>query len=121
MRQRLQAFLPVMLIALMVQILAPIGLAWAAAAAASDPLRGVEICHSLPGSQPADDESRSKPGREACALCCATQPAALEGPNQTAVDVLQRASLDVVWEAKAPAVSMAHAGSHAQARAPPAA
>ncbi len=119
MRQRLQAFLPIMLIALMVQILAPIGLAWTAAAAASDPLGDVEICHSQPGSQPAD-ESRGKPGHEACALCCAAQPAALDSPNQTVVDVAQRAALDVIWRAPAPAASSARAGSHAQARAPPA-
>ena len=48
MRQRLQAFLPIVLIALMVQILAPIGAAWAAALVKADPLRGVEICHSQP-------------------------------------------------------------------------
>ncbi|CCD85788.1 conserved protein of unknown function [Bradyrhizobium sp. ORS 285] len=118
MRQRLQAFLPVMLIALMVQILAPIGLAWAAAAAASDPLRGFEICHSQPGSQPAD-ESRGKPGHEACALCCAAQPAALHGPNRAVVDVAQRAELDVIWHVPATAASPTRAGSHAQARAPP--
>jgi hypothetical protein len=38
MRSRLQKFLPVVLIALAVQVLAPIAACWAAAIAMSDPL-----------------------------------------------------------------------------------
>ncbi|BAM89426.1 hypothetical protein S58_34330 [Bradyrhizobium oligotrophicum S58] len=120
MRQRLQAFLPIMLIALMVQILAPIGAAWASAIAASDPLHGPEICHSQPGSQPADDESRSKPG-EFCALCCAAPAAALGGPELSAVAVPQREACGVVWRANTPDALVKRAFSNAQARAPPAA
>ena len=119
MRQRLQAFLPIMLIALMVQILAPIGVAWASAIAASDPLRGLEICHSQPGSQPAGDESRTKPG-DFCALCCAA-PAALGGPELSAVDVPQREAFGVVWRANTPDALVKRVFSNAQARAPPAA
>ncbi len=43
--RRLKNFLPIVLIALMVQILAPIGACWAASIAASDPLAGAVICH----------------------------------------------------------------------------
>jgi len=121
MRQRLQAFLPIMLIALMVQILAPIGVAWASAVAASDPLRGLEICHSQPGSEPADDESRGKPGRDSCALCCVAQPAALGGPELSAIDVPQREASGVAWHANTPDADVKRVVSNAQARAPPAA
>ena len=41
----LKKFLPIVLIALMVQIFAPIGACWAASIAASDPLAGAVICH----------------------------------------------------------------------------
>ncbi|GLH75879.1 hypothetical protein SSBR45G_07870 [Bradyrhizobium sp. SSBR45G] len=120
MRQRLQALLPIVLIALMVQILAPIGAARAAAFAASDPLRGLEICHSQPGSQPADDESRAKPGGDSCALCCAVQAVALDAPALVAADVPHRDVRDVVWRASSSDIVAARAFSSAQARAPPA-
>ena len=38
MRRRFQKYLPIVLVALMVQIFAPIGACWAAAVVASDPL-----------------------------------------------------------------------------------
>jgi hypothetical protein len=119
MRQRLRAFLPIMLVALMVQILAPIGAAWAAAVALSDPLHGLEICHGQPGSQPADDQSRPKPGQGSCALCCAAQPAALDGPELSAVAVLRRDARDVIWRVNAPDAGPTRTLSNAQARGPP--
>ena len=45
MRRRLGKFLPIVLIAVLVQIFAPIGATWAASIAASDPLRAAVICH----------------------------------------------------------------------------
>ena len=45
MRRRLRKFLPIVLIAVMVQILAPIAACWAASIAASDPLHAAVICH----------------------------------------------------------------------------
>ncbi|UFZ06029.1 hypothetical protein LQG66_06890 [Bradyrhizobium ontarionense] len=119
MRQRLQVFLPIVLIALMVQIMAPIGAAWAAATAASDPLRGIEICHSQPGA-PSSDEQRDRHVRESCALCCAAQPDALAGPLLPVSGVSPRYASDVVWRAAIPAACGARACSGAQARAPPA-
>ncbi|WP_316160031.1 DUF2946 family protein [Bradyrhizobium sp. SZCCHNRI20481] len=121
MRQRLQAFLPIMLIALMVQILAPIGAAWAAASAAADPLRGLEICHSQSGSQSVDDESPAKLALHGCSLCCLAQPVTLDGPELSAIATPQRESGEVVWRAGDPAGRITKAFSNAQARAPPAA
>jgi hypothetical protein len=46
MRARLRKYLPVFLIAVLVQILAPISASWAAAVAASDPLSVAAICHA---------------------------------------------------------------------------
>ena len=45
MRRRLRKFLPIVLVALVVQILAPIAACWAASIATSDPLLGAAICH----------------------------------------------------------------------------
>ena len=57
MRQRLQKFLPIVLIALMVQVLAPIGATWAAAMAADDPVGAAQICHSGPIAPLQSDQS----------------------------------------------------------------
>ncbi|XUM20843.1 DUF2946 family protein [Bradyrhizobium oligotrophicum S58] len=121
MRQRLQAFLPIVLIALVVQILAPIGAAWAAASAAADPLHGLEICHGQPGSQSVDDESPAKPALHDCSLCCLAQPVTLDGPELSATAVPRRDSGEVVWRAGVPTGRITKAFSNAQARAPPAA
>jgi len=118
MRQRLQAFLPIVLIALMVQILAPIGAAWAAAAAASDPLAGVEICHSQPDSSSPGDPHGAR-DHEACALCCAAAPPTLDTPGVTTVAAPLRGETAVVWSARIARSSIVRWVSNTQARAPP--
>ncbi|CCE01979.1 DUF2946 family protein [Bradyrhizobium sp. STM 3809] len=119
MRQRLQAFLPIMLIALMVQILAPIGIAWAAAAAASDPFRVLEICHSQPGSDSSDDESRARLG-QGCTLCCVSQAAAsVDAPSSPGVVLPYRAARPVIWHDQVFSRFASRAGSNTRARAPP--
>src|SRR5258708_38624397 len=82
MRRRLARFLPIVLIALTVQILAPIGACWAAAFAISDPLLAGEICHSDPASGSGQtDQSGEHHGHDrACSICCAAQASASPGP-----------------------------------------
>ena len=58
MRRRLRKFLPVVLIALTVQILAPIGACWAASIAASNPLHAAAICHDAAATQ---DQTNNQP------------------------------------------------------------
>ena len=60
MRRRLRNFLPIVLIALMVQILAPIAACWAASIAASDPLHAAIICQDA-----ASTDGPDRPGRSA--------------------------------------------------------
>jgi hypothetical protein len=121
MRRRLAKFLPIVLIALMVQILAPIGACWAAAFAISDPLRAVEICHSDPSSSGQTDqggEHRAPDG--VCSVCCAAQASAsFDTPQAIAVATPYRDVARVVWRDHAPDLSRFRAGSNAQARAPP--
>ena len=82
MRRRLQRFLPIVLIALMVQILAPIAACWAAATAASDPLGAVAICHDIAAATgPTGDQgSRDREQGTVCSICCiASASASLPG------------------------------------------
>jgi Protein of unknown function (DUF2946) len=120
MRRRLQEFLPIVLIALMVQILAPISACWAAAIAASDPLQGVEICHtdSAPGESGQSGSHRAHDG--ACAICCLTQAnASFDTPLAISFVVPYRDVACVVWRDGATDRAQTRFGSHAQARAPP--
>ncbi|WP_316184944.1 MULTISPECIES: DUF2946 family protein [unclassified Bradyrhizobium] len=123
MRQRLQAYVPILLIALTVQILAPIGASWAAAIAVSDPLRSVEICHSAPAGSPSQqDDSTGQGVHDACTLCCVGQAAAaLDTPQPMLLDLPCRPAASVTWYRPALVLAVLRAGSNTQARAPPSA
>jgi hypothetical protein len=122
MQRQLQRFLPVVLIALAVQILAPIAASWAVAAATSDPLKAVEICHSIPGeSSGQTDRGTDQHAHDGvCLICCALQAGAVvDTPQQAVLAVPYRQTTHVVWHAAAPDASPSRAGSNTQARAPP--
>jgi len=69
--RRLKNFLPIVLIALAVQIFAPIGACWAATIAASDPLAGAVICHGGgdPGAGQADQTNHRAHGADRSDNC----------------------------------------------------
>jgi hypothetical protein len=122
MRRQLQKFLPIVLIALAVQILAPIAASWAAAATASDPLQAAEICHSIPG----ESSGQTAPGTDqhandgTCLICCAAHASAsVDAPQQNAFLIPYRQTMHIVWHAAAPDAPPSRAGSNTQARAPP--
>lgn len=123
MRRRFQKYLPIVLIALMVQIFAPIGACWAAAIAASDPLATAEICHDSGTAGRASDqtggEHRDHDG--ACAICCLASAGAcsIDAPTLAAVAHPYREIARVVWHEQAANLAVFRAGSNAQARAPP--
>jgi len=123
MRRRLQKFLPIVLIALAVQILAPIAASWAAAIAASDPLGAVEICHnasSAAADQQGDQNGQHREHDGACSICClASASASLDTPKPAAWLVPYREAAGVAWRHQAPDSAGARTGSNAQARAPP--
>lgn len=119
---RYPKFLPMVLIALAVQILAPIAASWAAATAASDSLQSAEICHTASGATSGEsDQSGGQPVHDgACVICCVVQAtASIDTPQQTAFTVPCRQTTRVVWTAAALDLSSARAGSNTQARAPP--
>ena len=122
MRRRLQKFLPIVLIALVVQILAPIAACWATGMAASDPLQAAFICHDNAASLPAqgDQGSEHRAYGGSCSICCVAQAAtAIDTPQEAAVTAPYRRPERVVWRDQAPELPGVRTGSNAQARAPP--
>ena len=63
MRRRLRKFLPVVLIALAVQIFAPIAACWAASIVASDPLGAAAICHDNAASSSGQNSATARSRR----------------------------------------------------------
>jgi hypothetical protein len=117
MRQRLGKFLSIVLVAMAVQILAPIAASWAAFSAASDPLQSVEICH---GSDQSDQGGSHSAHDGTCLICCAMQAGgAVDTPPQTGLLLPYRQTTRVVWHLSAADVSPTRARSNTQARAPP--
>lgn len=124
MRRRLKNFLPIVLIALAVQIFAPIAACWAASIAASDPLSAAMICHGnggAGGSQDDDQSGAQGAQRGCCALCGVLHTGApVEPPRTAAVFAFERRATRVVWHELALDPVAFRAGSPEQARAPPA-
>ena len=123
MRRRVGKFLPIVLIALMVQIFAPIGATWAASIAASDPLHAAVICHGDAAQGQTDQSGQTGQPRAhdgACSMCClAHAGASVDTPQTAAVTSLYRHAARVVWRDATPDLFGSRTGSHAQARAPP--
>jgi Protein of unknown function (DUF2946) len=123
MRRRVRKFLPIVLVALMVQIFAPIGATWAASIAASDPLHAAVICHGdAAQGQTGHSDQSGQPGAHdgACSMCClAHAGASVDTPQTAAVTTPYRRVERVVWRDATPDLFGSRTGSHAQARAPP--
>jgi hypothetical protein len=122
MRRRLKKFLPIVLIALAVQVFAPIAACWAASIAASDPLSAATICH---GNGEAGKSQNDQSGAQGalggcCSLCGALHAGAPVDPPQTAVIfAFDRRATSIVWHELAFDSVTSRAGSPEQARAPP--
>jgi hypothetical protein len=121
MRRRLELVIPIVLFAVMVQLLAPISGFRAVAQAISDPIAMAPICsgmmemdrHTAPSGMP-DDHGKC------CAFCAAghSAPAVVEPPAPIFVH-LQRQYQRVVWLESIDLIPAVRTGSNAQARAPP--
>jgi hypothetical protein len=122
MRRRLGKFLPIVLIAVLVQIFAPIGSTWAASIAASDPLSAAAICHgnaAATGHQ-TDQSGQQRAHNGCCSVCSVVHTGAPVDTPQAAIATPYRHAERVVWIDATPDLFISRAGSHAQARAPPA-
>lgn len=121
MRARLKTFLPIVLLALVVQIFAPIGACWAASIAASDPLAAAVICHGN-GASPngPSDPTGHRAHDGCCSVCSVLQTGApVDVPQIAAAITFAPEAARVVWTEFTTARFASRAGSHAQARAPP--
>ena len=88
MRRRLRKFLPIVLIALAVQILAPIAACWAAGVAASDPLATAAICHDASNQADQPGQTGQHAHDSTCALCCLAHAGASSDTPKTTVAAL---------------------------------
>lgn len=122
MRRRLEVFIPIVLFSVMVQLLAPIGAFRSFAQAVSDPLHMATICSgmtSMDGSQTSTVNPQH--GANCCGFCSVGHGGAVAvSPPPLVFVVLQRQYQLVEWLEAADDLPPARAGSHAQARAPPA-
>jgi hypothetical protein len=119
-RRRSRNFLPIVLLALMVQIFAPIAACWAAGIAAADPLQAAVICHDDGTSGQTDQSGQACAHDGCCSFCSVAHASALlDDAPQTSVATPYFRSVRVVWFDRVPELFGARAGSQAQARAPP--
>ncbi|RXH05225.1 DUF2946 domain-containing protein [Bradyrhizobium vignae] len=121
MRRQLKNFLPIVLVALLVQIFVPIGACWAASLAGSHPLVGAVICHggSAQGTGQ-DDQTGHRAHDGGCAACGVLQTGApIDTPQTSAAIVVDRVTSQVAWQDFGPGLSGSRTASGAQARAPP--
>jgi len=120
MRRRLGKFLPIVLIAVLAQIFAPVGATWAASIAASDPLHAAAICHGNAASVPNPSDQSSQPRvHDCCSVFNVVHTGAPVDAPQVTVASLYRHAARVAWLDLAPDLFSSRAGSNAQARAPP--
>jgi hypothetical protein len=124
MRRRLRKFLPIVLFALVVQVLAPIAACWAAVIAASDPLAAAEICRDGRAStgqagDPAGPASHHVHDAGCCLSCASHGGTSVDTPEPAAIVTPYRQAERVVWRSRAPELFHYRIGSQARARAPP--
>jgi hypothetical protein len=114
--------MPIFFIALLVQILAPIGASWAVAAAVSDPLAAAEICLSHPYSDVSGDEGGQQQTHDAgCLICCAfnTGGTTFSTPERAVWAAPYRFVSSIAWRDHALQLADSRVCSNAKARAPP--
>lgn len=123
MRRRLEIFIPIVLLSILVQLIAPIAAFRVVANAVSDPLYMASICSGMASPQ---DTSQSDPAKtqhtnsNCCAFCGAGHGGAVAvDPPPLVFVTLQRQYQLVSWLEAADPVPAVRVGSNTQARAPP--
>jgi hypothetical protein len=122
MRRRLEVFIPIVLLAILVQLIAPIAAFRVVASAISDPLYMASICSEMTASQDAPSAPAKTPHNHAdcCAFCGAGHGGSMAVDPPPLVFVsLQRQYQRVSWLQAAEPMPTVRVGSNTQARAPP--
>ena len=123
MRRRLELFIPIVLLSILVQLFAPIAAFRAVAYAVSDPLYMASICSGMGSSA---DDAQTAPANpqhdsgDCCVFCAAGYGGgiAIDPPPLVFVS-LQRQYQRVSWLEAADLTPTSRVGSNSQARAPP--
>jgi len=122
MRRRLELFIPIVLLSILVQLFAPIAAFRVVAYAVTDPLYMASICSGMvssPDAQTAPAKTQHNHG-DCCAFCAAGHGGsfAVDPPRLVFVN-LQRLYQRVSWLEAIDPVPTVRIGSNTQARAPP--
>jgi hypothetical protein len=122
MRRRLELYVPIVLLAVLVQLLAPIAAFRVVAYAVSDPLYMASTCAEMASSADAQT-APTKPQHshaDCCAFCGAGHGSAVAVNQPPLIFVtLQRQYQRVSWLEAADPMPTTRVGSNSQARAPP--
>jgi hypothetical protein len=119
MRRRLQRFLPIVLIALVMQILAPIAACWASDITVTDPLQSAGICHSEATTGSGDQDRVPYAHDGVCAICVIHAGAAVDAPKPVALIFLAGQFRPIRWTDAGLTFAPSRIGSNTQARGPP--
>ena len=120
MRRRLMDFVPIVLFAVLVQLMAPIGALLAAAHAVSDPLATPMICSEMMTAEGQTMPSQMPDNHgDCCAFCAIAHSGSVVIDPPPLFVKLQRQYQRVVWLEAIDAVPTVRIGSNTQARAPP--
>src|SRR3954447_17368049 len=109
MRRRLEKFLPIVLIAVLVQVLAPIGATWAASIA-SDPLHAVPICYGAATSVP-DQSSQAGAHDGCCSVCSVVHGGAPLPTPPAAARIAFSQAVRIIWLDATPDLFSSRAGA----------
>jgi hypothetical protein len=122
MRRRLEVFIPIVVLAVLVQLMAPIAAFRVVAYATTDPLYLASLCSGMTSASenPGDPAKTQHQHGDCCAFCVGSHGGAV------AVDLpppiffsLQRSYQQVSWLESTEAIPVFRVGSNSQARAPP--
>jgi hypothetical protein len=119
MRRRLEALIPIVLLAVLVQVFAPIAAFRVVANAVADPLYLESICTDSSDAQVLPSNALHSRGK-CCGFCSISHAgAAAVAPPAPIFVVLQRQFQRVFWLQASNPVATVRVGSNTQARAPP--
>ena len=121
MRRRLELFIPIVLISILVQLFAPIAAFRVVANAVSDPLYMASICSGMassPDTQTAPANTQHDHG-DCCVFCAAGHGGSIAIDPPLIFVSLQRLYQRVSWLEAAEPMPTVRVGSNTQARAPP--
>jgi hypothetical protein len=121
MRRRLEAFVPIVLFSILVQLIAPIAAFRVVAYAATDPLYMASICTGMASSDAQTAPAKTQHDHGDCCVFCAAGHSgsiAIDPPSLVFVS-LQRLYQLISWLEAADPMPTVRVGSNAQARAPP--